>query len=389
MTATKTKTLSFTANVKGLQAALAAAGPVVPARTPKPILQNVLLCVDPEQGTTLEATDLEVGVRVRVLGVAADGPCRVVLPPGRLNPILASADQKKVEALSFEVGEDSVTIRGPGLRFTLPLEDPDLFPAVPRFEADAYFEVGAGDLKALIRRTAFATDAESTRYALGGVLFEFGGGALCGVATDGRRLALQRCAAEPVGDPGSPGTPVLPLKALKILDRVNDPADPPAHLAFLKDKDGLPNAAVVRTERSEVYTRLVQGRFPRYEDVLASVAGASRRASVTAGQLLLGVQAAAITTSDDSRGVDCSFDAGELVLKAESADVGQGEAVVPLDHYEGQPLEITFDVRLLADALKVLAPDTDLTLELVDAKTPMLLRTGDGYRYLAMPLTRH
>ena len=76
------------------------------------------------------------------------------------------------EELAVEVQDDQLIVRGLHAQFKLPSEDPALYPEVPDFAATAYHVVAAADLKRLIRRTIFATDVESTRYALGGVLVE-------------------------------------------------------------------------------------------------------------------------------------------------------------------------------------------------------------------------
>jgi hypothetical protein len=77
------------------------------------------------------------------------------------------------EELYLEGDDDHLIVReGRRAEFKLPGEDPSLFPEVPDFAATSFHEVRAADLKRLIRRTMFATDVESTRYALGGVLVE-------------------------------------------------------------------------------------------------------------------------------------------------------------------------------------------------------------------------
>ena len=57
-------------NREGLLAAFGMVSGVVPARSPKPILQNVKLVADPDEGSVLMATDLEVGIRHRVLSTS-------------------------------------------------------------------------------------------------------------------------------------------------------------------------------------------------------------------------------------------------------------------------------------------------------------------------------
>ena len=156
-------------NREGLLAAFAMVGGVVPARSPKPILQNVKLVADPDGGSILMATDLEVGIRYRVLGVKVDQPGAVILPTARMGSILRTSTD---EELAIEADGDHLVVRGLHAEFKLPSEDPNLFPEVPDFAAASYHAVAAADLRRLIRRTMFATDLESTRYALGGVLVE-------------------------------------------------------------------------------------------------------------------------------------------------------------------------------------------------------------------------
>lgn len=82
-------------NRKRLLDAFGMVAGVVPARSPKPILQNVKLVVEPDEGSILIGTDSEVGIRSRVLGVKVDQPGSAVLPTQRMNQILrASSDDE-------------------------------------------------------------------------------------------------------------------------------------------------------------------------------------------------------------------------------------------------------------------------------------------------------
>src|SRR5690349_21265671 len=250
-------------NREELLAAFGMVGGVVPARSPKPILQNVKLVADPDGGSILMATDLEVGIRYRVLGVKVDQPGSVILPTQKTQSILRTSGD---EELAIEVDGDSLVIRGLHAEFQMPGEDPDLFPEVPDFAATSYHVIAAADLKRLIRRTMFATDVESTRYALGGVLVELTSESITLVGTDGRRLARMSAPAEMEGDQALPtGTPVIPVKTLKLIERNLSDDDPPVHLSIQSG-----TAAFVRSESAVIYSRLVEGRFPRYQDVFPS-----------------------------------------------------------------------------------------------------------------------
>lgn len=365
-------------NREGLLDAFGKVGGVVPARSPKPILQNVKLVADPDEGSILMATDLEVGIRCRVLGVKVDQAGSVILPTQRMQSILRMSTD---EELALEVDGDNLIVRGLHAQFTLPSEDPELFPSVPDFAAEVFHVIAAADLKRLIRRTMFATDVESTRYALGGVLVELTPESITMVGTDGRRLARQVAGAEAEGGATSPGgSPVIPVKALKLIERNLDEDDPPVHLAF---QGG--TAALIRTERAVIYTRLVEGRFPRYQDVFPS--NVEVKVPLEAGPLLSVVEQASIVTSEESRGVDFAFGEGMLKLSSKAADVGSSNVELPIN-YDGKTVEITFDPRYLTDALKTLDETAPVTAELIDHRNAAVFKTEDQYTYVVMPLTR-
>jgi DNA polymerase III subunit beta len=365
-------------NRKGLLAAFGAVSGVAPARSPKPILQNLKLVADPDDGSTLMATDLEVGIRYRVLGVKVDQAGPVILPTAKMQQILATSSD---EELSLEADADGLTVRGLRSQFRLPAEDPDLFPEVPDFAATSYHVVGAADLRRLIRRTMFATDVESTRYALGGVLVELSGDSIAMVGTDGRRLAKMSAQAEAENDAPPPtGMPVIPVKALKLIERNLDDDDPPVHLTIQSG-----TSVLVRTHNAVIYSRLVEGRFPRYQDVFP--AKSEVKIPIEVGPLRLAVEQASIVTNEESRGVDFNFTPETLTLASQAADVGSSTVELPLN-YEGKSVEITFDPRYLTDALKTLDDSSFLTAELIDHKNAAVFRTEDGYAYVVMPLTR-
>ncbi len=365
-------------NREGLLTAFGMVGGVVPARSPKPILQNVKLEASDEEGSTLLATDLEVGIRFRVLGLKIERPGSVILPPQRFNQILRTLTEPD---FSLDTEGEQILIRGRHAQFKLPSEDPDLFPDVADFGASAYFVLAAADLRRAIRRTVFATDVESTRYALGGVLFEIKDDLLTLVGTDGRRLARQVIPIERDGDVLPPASqPVVPAKALKLLERNLQDDDPPVHLAFLGN-----TAILVRTDRAVIYSRLVEGRFPRYQDVFP--AHAEVRVPLEVGPLLSAVEQASIVTSQESRGVDFRFGSDLLKLVTKAPDQGSSDVELPIQ-YAGKPLEITFDPRYLSEALKTLDPVSPITAELIDSKNAAVFKTEDAYTYVVMPLTK-
>src|SRR5207244_2433988 len=144
-------------------------------------------------------------------------------------------------------------------------------------------------------------------------------------------------------------------------------------------------AVLVRTERAVIYSRLVEGRFPRYQDVFP--ANVDVRIKFEAGPLRLAVEQASIVTSEESRGVDFQFGDGVLRLSSQAADVGSSHVELPID-YEGKPVQITSDHRYLTDALKTLDDTVEITAELIDSKNAAVFKTDDRYTDVVMPLAR-
>ncbi len=353
------------------------AASVAPARSPKPILQNVKLEVS-QEGAILIGTDLEVGVRINVAGIEVESPGNVVLPRDRFGKILSESSDEK---LSLESDGQKVLVRGQRSEFQLPSENPDEFPSVLGFEEDKYHEIPSRFLREVIRRTIFATDNESSRYALGGVLVELSDNELTAVATDGRRLARQLGPAKSVGGhvSGDKMT-IIPTRAMQLIERALGDGDEEIRLAA-RDNDVL-----VRTSHATVYARLVEGRYPKWRDVFPRREGMVK-IELTVGPFFAAVRQAAIVTSEERRGVDFAFGGGKVVLAGHGAELGESHVELPIA-YDGPEIIIALDPRFMSDFLKVLDPQQTFTMELRDGDSAALCVTEDGYAYVIMPLAR-
>lgn len=348
---------------------------VVPTRTPKPVLQNVKL--QAMQGeATLIGTDQEVGIRCKLTDVDVQAAGEVLLPTNR---VLAILRELRGDTIGVEADEKQVVIRADHAEYKLPVEDPVEFPTVAEFAGEDYFVVQGGLLKQMIKRTVFATDPESTRYALGGVLMDINGDNLSLVATDTRRLALTEGKCSKKGDAkAGTSTPVIPTKALSLIERsVTDDA---AEIHMIVNA----NDVLIRCGGSTIYSRLVEGRFPRYRDVIPN--GAKVKIDLAAGSFYSAVRQAQIVTSEESRGVIFTFGPGMISMNSSVADVGQSRVELPIS-YDGPEVKINFDPRFVADFLKVLEPEQNLSVELIDSESAALFRTQDGYSYIVMPLS--
>jgi DNA polymerase-3 subunit beta len=329
-------------------------------------------------GVELVGTDQEVAIRYRVKGVTTTSTGEALLPTARVSSILRELQD---DTFDIVVEEQSLQLKAAGANFRLSSEDPRDFPPVPEFEETDYFKIPAAVFRQIIRRTAFATDAESTRYALGGLLLEFDDGKITVAATDSRRLAVATAACEKEGNPKAPEkTTVVPTRAMALLERSID-ADSEFVDVAVRENDVL-----MRSGGCVIYSRLVEGRFPKYNDVIPKSCAVSIPLAVS--PFHSAVRQAQIVTDEESRGVDFVFNESKLVLSSRAQDVGESKVELPIE-YDHEEIRITFDPRYVADFLKVLSPETLVNLQLTSAEHAAVFRVEDSYTYVIMPLAQN
>lgn len=359
-----------------LTSAFQAVSGVVPSRTTKDILKNVKLQVGRGQAM-LVGTDSEISMRVEVAGVETESQGETLLPTARVLSILRELSDDTVK---LEITGDAVWIRCGYSEFRLSAEDPADFPPVAGFEDEDFFVVPAAILRQMIRRTIFATDVESTRYALGGVLMELSPERITLAATDSRRLALMHGVCSVIGTPQVATTaPVVPSKAMTLVERCLGDAEQDVQIAVHS------NDIVFRCGGTVIASQLVQGRFPDYRKVLPTTFNST--VELVASPFYSAVRQSQIVTNEESRGVDFTFSKGVLRLSSQAADVGQSKIELPIS-YDDADLTITFDPRYISDFLRVLDGGTSVKFQLIDHESAAVLATDDGYSYVIMPLSR-
>jgi len=362
-----------------LTRAVQVASSVVASRSPKPALGCIKM--EAEKGSvTLLATDLEVGIRILLEKMDVTEPGTSLIPADRFHAILRELD---VDTITLTSTEQETTIEAPGAHFSVLGDNPADFPQVPEFPESGAFEIGADELMALVERTLFATAKENTRYALNGVLWEVEGKDVTLVSTDGRRLSLARGKCE--GGPAEKISAIVPSKAMLLIQRcVADVSDlnQPARVV-LGEKEILVESPPVDGSRRVAYSRLVDGHFPKYEDVIPK--DFDKKATLNTKAFISAVRKAALLTNEESRGVTLKFASNELVLTSRTPEMGQAEIRMPVQ-YEGDDLEIGFNPNYLLDAAKVVDAE-ELVFSFKSPNKPGMLAEGKTFLHIIMPVS--
>jgi len=363
-------------NRGALLEAITVAGNVVQARTPKPVLQCVKVTAADDR-LTIAATDMEAGIRYTDSQVQIEQPGEALLPADKFRDIVRECiDDTLAIETSDEGGSGTASIRGQDSHFKIFTQKATDFPPVPDFEGEPDFTIAGGHLKQLIGQTSFATQKDGSRYAFNGVLFSVKGRKVNLVATDGRRLAMAK--GDLISDklPKEGATAIIPVKALNLIDKLIE--DPEEAVGFQLRE----NQVIFHTSNATLTSNLVEGQFPPYEDVIPK--DADKQLTAGTADFLGAIRRAALLTPEESKGVRLAFGKRGVVLSSRSPEAGEATVNFPCK-YEGADMEIGFNHTFLTDALKVVDSD-EVTLDLTAPNRPGLLKGGQNFLYVIMPV---
>src|SRR5438477_1443563 len=363
-------TISREKMINGLQAVQN----IVSSRTTLPILSNVLLRGE-EKSLEMTATDLDVTVSCAVeAGINKAGAFTV--PVKKLFGIVRELGQPEIE---IEVDEKNACKIKAGASFYklngLPAEE---FPPLPKFSEKKKTILPQEKIKAMLRKTSFAVSTDETRYVLNGIYVSLKDHKITMVATDGRRLALTD--EEVDVDPENEADFIVPTKAINELNRLLQPKGD-VEIRFTE------NQALFNLKTDDAYavvviTKLVEGNFPNYKQVIP--AEAAERVALVREELLQALRRAEIMTSEKSNSVKLSFSKNNLTITANTPEVGEARESIAIN-YKGKDFAIAFNPGYLMDSLKALDND-EIFLELTDELSPGVIKINGPFLYVIMPM---
>ncbi|MBX3409561.1 MAG: DNA polymerase III subunit beta [Phycisphaeraceae bacterium] len=369
----------------------------VQTRTPKIQLSCIKLSAKKSGGTselTLEATDAEIALRLTLTQVDVHEPGELLIPADRLRGIVSAEDSEPT--LTFESEGEACHIKGSDAHFKVFGFSAADFPPIPEF-AEAAAGTGsskpratlthpAGSLLELVTRTLFATARETSRYAINGVLFKRDGKRLEMVATDGRRLALARAALTGGEKDAKAVQCIVPSKALGMLQKLIKENDEPVQVIITDNQILFSFGTAANPGRAVLVSNLVEGTFPPYEEAIPK--DNDKRVTFDRDVVISAVRRAALLTNEESRGVRLAFRGKDkqLHLSSRAPETGEAEITVDLKEYDGEDLEIGFNPAFITDALKVM-DQSSVMMELKGGSKPGLIKSGNDFLYVVMPVT--
>lgn len=373
--------MKITARQEQLSQALRVAGRAVAARSPLPITANVLVATEGGR-LKISATNLEIAITTWIdATVAIEGG--ITLPARLLSEFVDTLPAEPVE-LSVKEGSHSANVRSSRFEATIRGMGADDFPVIPAAGEEAAATVDAKQLKDMLDQVVFAAAMDDTRPVLTGVLATFSGNQITLTATNGFRLATR--AGELSSASAGDFSIIIPAKTLNELARILPDGDAPVQIAVTPNR----NQVVFRTDDLHVVSRLVEGTYPNYRQIIPTKF--STRVVVSTDELMKATKIASFFSRDNSNIITLEVQpggeagVGSVVVSGAAAELGEDrgelDAVV-----NGGETRISFNSRYVSDVLGVLHAD-QVGLELTGPNSAAVFKPIDAadYTHVVMPM---
>lgn len=333
---------------------------IIPKKSTLPILSNVLMEVTKDDFIILKATDLEMGLTMRVpvadLWASSDQVGMVCFPVKNLISMIKESDSEGV----WVEGKAShwIEVKCDKSEFKIVGLDPEEFPVIPGplkkegvvlAKATRFSKIQKEVLAVLIRKTLPAISNEESRYHLSGALFEVikGSGMIRVIGTDGMRLSLieKKGSFKVNGDKA-----LIPKKGLLFVLRLMGKDLAGEILIGFSDTHAFFNFG-----DSMLSVRLIDGEFPEYEQVIPKGRCVTFYADI--GKLK-GVlkRASAFMRNTNREGVKLTVGNKNLGVHVSNPDFGEWDESLRIEMEPSEnkipfPLEVGINERYVTDAL--------------------------------------
>ncbi len=336
-----------------------------------PVLSGVRIQVEGDT-LTVTGTDLELTIRLAIeVGGEEDGaavvPARLVgdivkaLPAGAVEIALDTNDGGE---MSISAGRSQFSVR------PLSLDD---YPAQSEPSGEVV-TLSAETMADSLRQVVRAASTDDARAVLTGVLLASEDDGVRMVATDSYRLAVRDLPDSSVL--GSGQKVLIPGRALSELQRLMGDVEE------LTVRFG-EREATFEAGSTRLTTRLIEGEFPNYRNLLPS--SYPNLLTVSKASMMEAIRRVKIL-AQDSTPVRLTLGGDTVQLTAITQDVGNAAEEIDAS-YDGAEMTVAFNPDYLAAGIDAIDAD-DVTLATMDPMKPAVLRGAgqEDYLYLLMPV---
>ncbi len=364
--------MRFTCEKSMLVQGLNIAGRTVAQKSSLSVIEGILCKAG--HGLNLTGYNMETAITYTVEAEVAD-PGECILPAKLFGDIVRRLPEGPVTVVVDD--NYKVSIRAGYASFTISAESADDYPDLPDVGSGRAIKIPQNKLKELISGTIFAVSENQGRPIHTGVKFEVSENAITAVAVDGFRLA--RRTFHPEEPTGRELSFVVPAAGLKEVEKILTDSEEMA--AFTLGTKHI----LFQIGCATLVCRLLEGEFLDWKRVVPSNCPVKLVANVS--DLASSVERVGLIVSEKYKSpVRCTFSNQVLNMRT-ATTIGAAEDRCAIAG-DGKELEIGFNVRYLADALRVV-PREEVTLELTNGLSPIVLTPVDekyDFAYMVLPV---
>jgi DNA polymerase-3 subunit beta len=310
---------------------------VVPSKTAAHHLTSVRVDATSDGQLRFTGTDLDTFL-VTNLHSTVEEPGVAAIPARRFLEVVKELPADVVQVRSTSAGISVNCGKG---RFRLVGPDPLEFPPVPEISEEKVFAIDAEVLDRLITQSAYAVSTDFTRAEQTAVYVHVLNGELRFVATNGHRLAR----ASHRNEYPAWGDVLIPPKALSLLQRLLPEAQESVSMTTSK------RYCLFNLGSSRLYTRLLDGTFPPYEQAIP--VDCDKKVRIGREQLSAALRRVSVFSESTTRMVKLTLEDGALRLSAQTHDIGQADEPLSCG-YAGPKFDIGFNATYLLDLLRTM-----------------------------------
>ena len=364
--------MRFTCEKSMLVTGLNIAGRTVAQKSSLSVIEGILCKAG--MGLSLTGYNMETAITYEIDANVTD-PGECILPAKLFGDIVRRLPEGPVTVVVDEGFK--VSIRAGYASFTISAESAEDYPELPDVSTGRAIRIPQNKLKELISGTIFAVSENQGRPIHTGVKFEVTDTAITAVAVDGFRLA--RRTWHPEEGTGRELSFVVPAAGLKEVEKILTDTDEMA--AFTLG----PKHILYQAGKATLVCRLLEGEFLDWRRVVPT--GCPIKLVANVSDLASSVERVGLIVSEKYKSpVRCVFGHQELLMRTNTT-IGAAEDRCALAG-DGKELEIGFNVRYLADALRVI-PSEEVTLELTNGLSPIVLTPVEekyDFAYMVLPV---
>ena len=367
--------MKFTIKKADIQDVLAKVQGLAGRKTNLAITTNVLIRSEGSD-IGITATDLETGFE-GYYPATIETPGSIAINARKLFEIIKEFPTDEISVNETE--NQWIEISNQNVEFHIMGMNPEEFPDSPVIEDVAFFEVDSGAFGDMIDKTIFVTGAGDDRRAhITGALMEILADQAPPlfrlVATDGSRLTKADCPLENGATLPPLAAVIVPKKGLSEIAKFLEPGGN----VQLGVKN---NNFIVKKANEVIIVRLLEGDFPKYQDIIVKPENTFDIA-LPKTAFLKTLRRMSILSSENYKGVIFKFDRDRLEIRANNPELGESKEDLPIT-FSGDVIEGAFNPRYFIETLGVIEAD-DVVLHIVDGERPCLLKGAEDQSFLSV-----